>query len=76
MPEFSHPTDQTLREALLRRVEIFVSRTGKSKKHIGIEAVGNSNAVYAIIDKGKNFEINTYSRLMEWLEENTPGGTR
>jgi len=67
----SAPTEQEIRLGLIRRAEEFSRHTGISKSEIGKRAV-NDPAVLRRISEGRNFTINLYRRLMQWLDSNWP----
>jgi hypothetical protein len=71
MNDQSYPTAQTLRDALLDRVDRFAGLAGGSRSSIGMQAVGDPKIVHRIA-KGKNFTIDVYGRLMAWLDQNWP----
>jgi hypothetical protein len=71
MNEQNYPTDMTLRDALIQRVERFIAVAGGSRTSIGRDAVGDGHFVHDVA-KGDNFTIDRYSRTMDWLDRNWP----
>ena len=66
-----YPTEKRLRALLIVRVNHFMALTGCSRSEIGTEAL-NDKAAVGRIEKGSNFQIATYQRLMSWLDNNWP----
>lgn len=66
-----HPSDDDIRAGLVERVGQFVILTGRSRTEIGRKAV-NDSAVIHRIATGGNFTLETYGRLMAWLDANWP----
>lgn len=75
MRTISFPTDEEIRAALIRRAEEFSRLTGIPKTEIGKLAV-NDAAVLGQIAEGRNFTINLYRRLMDWLDTEWPRAPR
>jgi hypothetical protein len=71
MPRISFPTEQEIRDALVRRADEFSRQTGMSKSEIGKLAL-NDGAFLNQVRKGRNFTIMVYRRLMDWLDANWP----
>jgi hypothetical protein len=71
MAPISFPTEQEIRDALLRRADEFSRQTGMSKSEIGKRAL-NDGAFLGQVSKGRNFTIELYRRLMDWLDANWP----
>jgi len=71
MTAISFPSEQEIRDAVVRRADEFSRLTGMSKTEIGKRAV-NDGAFLNQVAAGRNFTINLYRRLMDWLDENWP----
>lgn len=71
MSDIIHPSDEDIRAALVERVARFVTLTGRSRTEIGLKAV-NDSAIIGRIQGGRNFTVETYGRLMAWLDANWP----
>lgn len=61
-------TDGTIREHLLRRVDEFQKRTGMSLWKISKAAVADDKFL-GNVQRGGNFTIKTYQRVIDWLDE-------
>jgi len=71
MTSISFPTEQEIRDALIQRADEFSRQTGIPKTEIGKRAV-NDGAFLGQVAEGRNFTINLYRRLMDWLDANWP----
>jgi hypothetical protein len=67
----SYPTEDDLRRALETRVGEFGKATGMTASNIGTHAINDAAAIGRIV-VGENFKVETYSRLMTWMESNWP----
>jgi hypothetical protein len=75
MNDRSYPTDATLRDSLIERVERFIALAGGSRTSVGRDAVGDGHFVHDVAN-GDGFTITRYSRLMTWLDDNWPKETQ
>lgn len=69
MLESSDITEDAIRRHLLARVNAFRERTGMSLSRISDEAVNDSKFL-ANVQRGDNFTIRTYQRVIDWLDAN------
>lgn len=67
----AYPTEDEIREALIRRATKFCELTGSSITAVGQQAV-NDTAFIHDIKNGKNFTVARFQRAMDWLDENWP----
>jgi hypothetical protein len=68
-----YPTEAEIRSALIERAAVFCRLTGKSRSEIGLGAL-NDGAVITQIIGGRNFTMETYRKVMTWLDANWPAG--
>lgn len=61
-------TDDTIREHLLARVTEYQTRTGMSLWKISKAAVADDKFI-ASVQRGGNFTIKTYQKVIDWLDE-------
>lgn len=61
------PTDQEIREELLKRADTLRRRTGKSLSEIGREAVQDT-AFMGRVRNGKNITLKVYQRALDWFD--------
>lgn len=73
MTRAEYPTGADIRAVLLWRAESFTRVTGVSLSEIAKRSL-NDPARLARVAKGHNFTIQTYQRVMDWLDENWPRG--
>ena len=62
-----HPTADDIRSAMLKRAEAFTEASQKSWSSMGRDAVGDTK-FFARIMAGSNFNVETYQRVMDWLD--------
>jgi len=72
---FRYPTAERIRSALIGRIAKYARLTGKSPSLIGLEAVADM-AFVGRINAGGNFTIDTYGRVMAFLDANWPSKPR
>lgn len=61
-------TSEEIRAALIQRAEAFGDKNGMSLSSIGLAAVKDAKFLHRV-KGGKNFNIDTYQRVVEWLSE-------
>lgn len=66
--EIDVPTSDEIRNALMARAEAHASSKKISLSTIGLRAV-NDSKFFAQVKDGRGFNINTYQRVMDWLDE-------
>ena len=64
---------QDIRNALLARAEAFASVRKSSISAIGMAAVGDSKFLWRV-KNGKSFNINTYQKVVDWLDAQQSSG--
>ncbi|MEO3386042.1 hypothetical protein [Mesorhizobium sp. CAU 1741] len=57
-----------VRQHLLAKAKTYAERTGASFSHIS-EAAVNDSKFLANVERGSNFTIRTYQRVLDWLDE-------
>lgn len=62
-----HPTASEIRSAMLERARAFKAASDWSWSKIGLEAV-NDSKFFVRIEGGSNFNVDTYQRVMDWLD--------
>lgn len=62
------PTGDEIRSALLARAEAHASARNIRLSTIGLHAI-NDARFFAEVKGGRGFSINTYQRVMDWLDE-------
>lgn len=69
-------TAETVRDVLLGRIDAYRSATGKSDSAVGKEALNDDKFVKRI-RLGGGFNVNTYQRMIDWLDaQATPSPER
>lgn len=71
MKPAKHPTGAEIRTAMLERVQAFSELTGTSTTAIGRAVFRDSKFIPRAKD-GHNFTVESYDRLMKWLDERWP----
>jgi hypothetical protein len=66
-----YPTDEMIRDLIIKRAEAYSLLTGVSSADIGKRALGNTAFLYQI-KHNRNFTIETYSKFMGWMDEHWP----
>lgn len=61
-------TSDEIRSALIQRAELFAEKNGMSLSSIGVAAVKDAKFLHRV-KSGKNFNIDTYQRVVEWLSD-------
>jgi hypothetical protein len=61
------PSSETIRNALVERATKYVDSHGSSFSAIGLAAVNDSKFL-ARVQKGENFSVKTYQKVMDWLD--------
>lgn len=67
----TYPSEAAIRESLLKRADAFNEATGMSRTDIGRAAVSDPAFLHQVA-KGRNFTVGTYSKAMDWLDQNWP----
>ena len=67
-PDIDTPTGEEIKTALIARAEAFASTQRISLSTIGLRAV-NDGKFFAQVKSGRGFNINTYQRVIDWLEQ-------
>jgi hypothetical protein len=67
MVETLEITAEAVRQNLLARVSAFRDRSGCSLSYIGEQALRDSKFI-ANVQRGDNFTIKTYQRVIDWLD--------
>lgn len=68
-----YPTGADIRAVLLWRAARFTEITGVAPAAIAKRSV-NDPALLAQVARGRNFTVQTYQRVMDWLDANWPDG--
>ncbi len=66
-----YPRVDDIRAAMLARVDEYCRLTGDARSTIGKSAV-NDPAFFHQIEDGRNFQVNTYKKAMDWLDAHWP----
>jgi hypothetical protein len=66
--EIEAPTGEDIKKALIGRAEAFAKAQETTLSTIGLKAVNDSKFFKQVID-GRGFSINTYQKVMDWLDE-------
>lgn len=61
-------TADSIRRALLERIDAFKAATGKADSFVGKAALNDDKFVKRV-RAGGGFNVNTYQRVMGWLDE-------
>ena len=61
-------TENEIRAHVLERAKRFAAATGRSLSSISEEAVRDSKFL-ANVERGANFTVRTYQRVLDWLSE-------
>jgi hypothetical protein len=61
-------TETEIRAHVLVRAKAFAAATGRSMSSISEEAVRDSKFL-ANVERGSNFTVKTYQRVLDWLAE-------
>lgn len=72
MTSSNYPTGANIRAVLLWRAKRFTRLTGVPPYAIAKNAL-NDPALLMRVAKGHNFTIQTYQRVMDWLDDHWPG---
>jgi hypothetical protein len=67
----AYPSVQTIREAMLMRAREFSRISGLSVADIGQLALNDTAFLYKV-SQGRNFNLDTYRKLMAWLDRRWP----
>lgn len=73
MTRTEYPTGADIRAVLLWRAESFTQQTGIPLTVIAKRSL-NDPALLTRVAKGHNFTIQTYQKVMDWLDDNWPRG--
>ena len=65
-------TETEIRAHVLERAKAYASATGRSMSSISEEAVRDSKFL-ANVERGANFTVKTYQRVLDWLAEQESG---
>lgn len=63
-------TATDIRQALITRAEAFAKANKTSFSAMGIAAVGDSKFLSRVQNPATNFNIKTYQRMVDWLDQN------
>lgn len=66
--EIEAPTGEDIKKALIGRAESFAAAKKTTLSTIGLKAV-NDSKFFTQVKDGRGFSINTYQRVMDWLDE-------
>lgn len=66
--EAAVPSSDDIRTALVARAEAFAKANSMSLSTIGLKAVNDTKFLIRVRD-GLGFNINTYQRVIDWLDE-------
>jgi len=61
------PSAEDIRQTLLQRAEAFAKKRKVSLSRIGLEAIKDSKFL-AEVKTGRNFTIDSYQRVINWIE--------
>jgi hypothetical protein len=75
MEPASAPNHDTIRDAMVACAREYVRLTGNPISAVGKNAV-NDPAFISQVEKGRNFTIEMYRRVMSWLDDNWPPESR
>lgn len=67
----NYPSEADIRQALVSRADQFCEITGRTRSEIGKSAI-NDGAFISRAADGRNFTMDTYRRVMDWLDANWP----
>lgn len=70
MTQRTELTATDIRQALISRAEAFAKANKTSFSAMGIAAVGDSKFLSRVQNPATNFNIKTYQRMVDWLDEN------
>lgn len=73
--ETEAPTSDDIRKALLGRAESFAKAQDTTLSTIGLKAV-NDSKFFLQVKNGRGFGINTYQKVMDWLDEAERGSAQ
>lgn len=59
---------EEIRDNLIHKARRYCSETGESFSSIGLAAI-NDNRFLVRVAEGKGFNISTYQRMMDWIDE-------
>lgn len=68
MSEAPQITETEIRANVLARAKAFAAATGRSMSSISEDAVRDSKFL-ANVERGSNFTVKTYQRVLDWLAE-------
>lgn len=68
MSDVPNITETEIRAHVLNRAKAYAEATGRSLSSISEEAVRDSKFL-ANLERGSNFTVKTYQRVLDWLEE-------
>ena len=67
-PQRAYLTAAEMRRMLIERIAEFRARTGMSRTRLGVEALNDGHAI-PDIEAGRNLSLDTYQRLMNYLDD-------
>lgn len=62
------PTGEDIRNALIARATAYAKAQNSSLSTIGLKAV-NDSKFFKQVEDGRGFSINTYQKVMDWIDE-------
>jgi len=69
MTQLAEITENDIRQSLIARATAYAAKAKTSFSAIGIAAVGDSKFLSRVQNSGIGFNIKTYQRMVEWLDE-------
>lgn len=58
---------EEIRDNLIHKARRYCSETGESFSSVGMAAIGDNRFLVRVAE-GKGFNINTYQRILDWLD--------
>lgn len=69
MTQRAEITEQDIRESLIARATLYAAKAKTSFSAMGISAVGDSKFLSRVQNPEIGFNIKTYQKMVEWLDE-------
>jgi len=69
MTQRAEITEQDIRESLIARATSYATKAKTSFSAMGISAVGDSKFLSRVQNPDIGFNIKTYQKMVEWLDE-------
>jgi hypothetical protein len=69
MNQVAEITEHDIRQSLIARATAYATKAKTSFSAMGVAAVGDSKFLSRVQNAGIGFNIKTYQRMVEWLDE-------